>query len=94
MEINFIIKAVLYLVLAPLLGGLLSGTDRLIAARMQGRQGPPIIQPFYDVNKLLHKQTTVDYFHFLLHNVGIYAPNNLNYNHLSILFGNKSNDVL
>ena len=59
MEINFIIKAVLYLILAPLIGGLLSGTDRLFAARMQGRQGPPIIQPFYDVNKLLHKQTTV-----------------------------------
>ena len=59
MEINYIIKAVLYLILAPLIGGLLSGTDRLFAARMQGRQGPPIIQPFYDVNKLLHKQTTV-----------------------------------
>ena len=59
MEINFIIKAVLYLILAPLIGGLLSGTDRLFAARMQGRQGPPIVQPFYDVYKLLHKQTTV-----------------------------------
>ena len=59
MEINYIIKAVLYLILAPLIGGLLSGTDRLFAARMQGRQGPPIVQPFYDVNKLLHKQTTV-----------------------------------
>ncbi|MCR5156615.1 MAG: NADH-quinone oxidoreductase subunit H [Butyrivibrio sp.] len=59
MEINFIIKALLYLVLAPLIGGLLSGTDRLFAARMQGRQGPPIVQPFYDVIKLLNKQTTV-----------------------------------
>ena len=59
MEINFIIKALLYLVLAPVIGGLLSGTDRLFSARMQGRQGPPIVQPFYDVNKLLHKQTTV-----------------------------------
>ncbi|WP_035800972.1 respiratory chain complex I subunit 1 family protein [Butyrivibrio sp. FCS014] len=59
MEINFIIKALLYLILAPFIGGLLSGTDRLFAARMQGRQGPPIIQPFYDVIKLLNKQTTV-----------------------------------
>ncbi|MCR5402806.1 MAG: NADH-quinone oxidoreductase subunit H [Butyrivibrio sp.] len=58
-EINFAIKAILYIVLAPLIGGFLSGTDRLFAARMQGRQGPPIVQPFYDVNKLLSKQTTV-----------------------------------
>ena len=59
MDYTFILKALGYLILAPFIGGLLSGTDRLFAARMQGRQGPPIIQPFYDVNKLLHKQTTV-----------------------------------
>ena len=59
MDYMFIIKALAYLLLAPFIGGLLSGTDRLFAARMQGRQGPPIVQPFYDVNKLLHKQTTV-----------------------------------
>ncbi len=59
MDYTFVIKVLLYLVLAPFIGGLLSGTDRLFAARMQGRQGPPIIQPFYDVNKLMHKQTTV-----------------------------------
>ncbi|MBE5827106.1 MAG: NADH-quinone oxidoreductase subunit H [Butyrivibrio sp.] len=59
MEITFIIKALLYLLLAPFIGGLLSGTDRLFSARMQGRQGPPIVQPFYDVIKLLNKQTTV-----------------------------------
>ena len=54
-----ILKAVLYIILAPLIGGLLSGIDRVISARMQGRQGPPIFQPFYDVYKLLNKQTTV-----------------------------------
>ena len=57
--LNIIIKAVLYIVLAPFIGGLLSGVDRVISARMQGRQGPPIFQPFYDVYKLISKQTTV-----------------------------------
>ena len=59
MDYTFILKALAYILLAPFLGGLLSGTDRLFAARMQGRQGPPIVQPFYDVSKLLQKQTTV-----------------------------------
>jgi len=51
------ITVLLYLVLAPLIGGLLDGLDRKISARMQGRVGPPLLQPFYDVIKLLHKQT-------------------------------------
>ena len=59
MTVTMILKALLYIILAPIIGGLLSGTDRVFSARMQGRQGPPLIQPFYDVNKLLHKQTTV-----------------------------------
>ncbi len=59
MELNFIIKALIYLIIGPVLGGFLAGTDRVVAARMQGRQGPPIFQPFYDVYKLLNKQTTV-----------------------------------
>lgn len=54
-----IVKALIYILLAPLIGGMLSGLDRVFSARMQGRQGPPLFQPFYDVNKLLHKQTTV-----------------------------------
>ena len=41
-----------FLILAPILGGLLSGLDRKISARMQGRIGPSILQPFYDVQKL------------------------------------------
>ena len=39
----------LVLFAAPVLGGLLSGIDRIITARMQGRVGPPLLQPFYDV---------------------------------------------
>lgn len=44
------------LIVAPLIGGLLFGFDRKITARLQGRYGPPIIQPFYDFFKLLGKQ--------------------------------------
>ena len=45
-----------YIVLAPFIGGLLDGCDRKISARMQGRKGPSIIQPFYDVSKLFKKE--------------------------------------
>ena len=50
------VSVVLYLLLAPLAGGLLDGVDRKISARMQGRQGPPLLQPFYDLAKLFTKQ--------------------------------------
>lgn len=56
---NNILCAVLFVILAPFIGGFLDGVDRVITARMQGRQGPPVLQPFYDVYKLLNKQTTV-----------------------------------
>lgn len=55
---EFII-ALLVIIIAPLLGGLLSGLDRVISARMQGRVGPPLVQPFYDVFKLLGKEPLV-----------------------------------
>lgn len=54
-----IIVAVIYVILAPILGGLLAGIDRKITARMQGRVGPPILQPFYDVFKLFQKQVAI-----------------------------------
>lgn len=46
----------LYLLLAPILGGLLAGCDRIISARMQRRKGPPLLQSFYDFLKLWEKQ--------------------------------------
>ena len=46
------IAALAYLLFAPLVGGLLAGIDRKITARMQGRIGPPVLQPFYDLSKL------------------------------------------
>ena len=51
-----IILVVCYILLAPLIGGLLDGIDRKISARMQRRVGPPLLQPFYDVAKLFSKQ--------------------------------------
>jgi len=56
MSINNILIAVIAIIVAPLLGGLLTGIDRRITARMQNRFGPPILQPFYDFFKLLGKQ--------------------------------------
>lgn len=52
-------NAILFLLLAPVIGGLVSGIDRKLTARMQGRVGPPIFQPFYDVGKLLEKENLV-----------------------------------
>ncbi len=52
-------RTILYLVLAPVVGGLLAGWDRCISARMQSRQGPPILQPFFDVAKLWQKENIV-----------------------------------
>jgi ech hydrogenase subunit B len=49
----------IYIVLAPFIGGLLSGIDRKLSARMQGRKGPPLLQPFYDLMKLFAKQVVV-----------------------------------
>ena len=54
--VKIIIFVAAYLILAPLVGGLLTGADRIITARMQGRVGPPLLQPFYDVFKLLEKE--------------------------------------
>ena len=54
-----IVGFVAFILLAPVIGGLLSGIDRKITAHMQGRVGPPILQPFYDVGKLFEKEMTV-----------------------------------
>ena len=43
----------------PLLGGVISGLDRILTARFQSRIGPPLLQPFYDVIKLLGKEKVV-----------------------------------
>lgn len=54
-----VISVLCFLVLAPFIGGFLDGCERKISARMQGRIGPPVLQPFYDVIKLFNKQTII-----------------------------------
>lgn len=51
-----LILAGCYLILAPFVIGLLDGFDRKISARMQGRKGPSVLQPFYDLKKLFEKE--------------------------------------
>ncbi|WP_457944618.1 respiratory chain complex I subunit 1 family protein [Caproiciproducens sp. LBM24188] len=53
------VSLLLYLILGPFAGGLLAGIDRKITARMQGRKGPSVLQPFYDLYKLFNKQSVV-----------------------------------
>ena len=53
--VSVLIATVAFCVLAPIVGCILAGLDRVITARMQGRVGPPVLQPYYDVRKLLQK---------------------------------------
>lgn len=50
-----LIGTLLFAIVAPVVGCLLAGADRKITARMQGRVGPPLLQPYYDVRKLFEK---------------------------------------
>ena len=78
-----IIIAVAFVLLAPILGGLLSGLDRKLTARMQSRVGPPILQPFYDFIKLWVKEPFIanrfqpmlafGYFAFLMTGIALLA---------------------
>ena len=44
-----------FAIFGPVVGCLLAGVDRKLSARMQGRVGPPLLQPYYDVRKLIEK---------------------------------------
>jgi NADH-quinone oxidoreductase subunit H len=58
-------KEIFYFLIFPgllfsgVVGGLLSWLDRKLTARVQFRQGPPILQPLYDFVKLLVKETII-----------------------------------
>lgn len=54
-----IVWAIVFVLVAPFLGGLIAGIDRKITAHMQGRVGPSILQPFWDVGKLFEKENAV-----------------------------------
>lgn len=57
------LKIILYYLIFPgflflgLAGMLVSWIDRKVTARIQWRVGPPFLQPFYDLRKLLMKET-------------------------------------
>lgn len=57
--IEEIIFAIGFIILAPFIGALIGGIDRKVTARMQGRVGPPVLQPLYDVFKLFEKEKAV-----------------------------------
>jgi len=48
-----------FVLLAPVAGGVLAGIDRKLSARFQGRYGPPVLQPFFDVFKLVRKERII-----------------------------------
>jgi len=50
---------IILIILAPLIGGLVYGFERIIKARMQRRIGPPLLQPFYDFLKLADKRKMI-----------------------------------
>jgi ech hydrogenase subunit B len=61
MNTLYLVLMIGYLILAPIFGCVLAGLDRKVSARMQRRVGPPVIQPYYDVRKLMGKdQVTVN----------------------------------
>ncbi len=51
-----LILVIIGIVVGPILGGLIAGLDRRVTAWFQSRQGPPIMQAFYDVAKLFGKE--------------------------------------
>ncbi len=42
-----------------ILGLLFKGIDRILSAKMQKRVGPPLLQPFYDLKKLMVKESII-----------------------------------
>ncbi|RKY40710.1 MAG: NADH-quinone oxidoreductase subunit H, partial [Candidatus Makaraimicrobium thalassicum] len=58
--ILFKILQILIIAISGMVVGLFcKGIDRILAARMQYRVGPPLVQPFMDVKKLLVKESIV-----------------------------------
>ena len=51
-----VVGSICFAVLAPIVGCFLDGLDRKISAGMQGRVGPKLMQPYWDVRKLLQKE--------------------------------------
>lgn len=54
--LTMLIGCAVFAIAGSIVGCLLAGLDRKVSARMQGRVGPPLLQPYYDVRKLLTKE--------------------------------------
>ena len=53
-----LIAVMIYLVCSPLIASAVSGVDRVVTARMQGRRGPSVMQAWWDLLKLFSKEST------------------------------------
>ncbi len=59
---NLILKFILIMLIiigSISLGLIFEGIDRILTAKMQKRVGPPILQPFYDIRKLMIKESII-----------------------------------
>jgi len=56
---TIVVGSIILALLGAFFGLLYRGIDRKLVAHMQGRIGPPIIQPFRDVRKLLAKESII-----------------------------------
>jgi len=77
------------LFIVPVVGALIMGIDRKLTARIQGRYGPPILQPIYDIIKLFQKESVILNFSQI-----IYAYLHLAFMMLAVLFIVLGQDLL
>ena len=57
--LEIVIRSLLVLLAAPVIGCLFAGIDRKLTAKLQGRIGPSLLQPWYDFRKLMSKENIV-----------------------------------
>lgn len=56
---EIIVRILLVLIAAPVIGCFFAGVDRKLSAKLQGRIGPKLRQPWYDFRKLMSKENLV-----------------------------------
>lgn len=56
---EIIVRLLLVLIIAPIVGCFFAGVDRKLSAKLQGRVGPKLRQPWYDFRKLMSKENLV-----------------------------------
>ncbi|RLB89769.1 MAG: NADH-quinone oxidoreductase subunit H, partial [Deltaproteobacteria bacterium] len=57
--LRFVVAPIIAILGAIFVGLIIMGIDRILAARMQSRVGPPLRQPFWDVKKLMIKENII-----------------------------------